>query len=446
MNHLSAHKNDSFFFKPKVQAKFSVNQPNDICEQEADAVADKVIRMTDNENKKQPFFNPKISSVQRKCAACGIEEKLQTKTKDDTGANMEEPSIVQDVINSEGQQLDNDTMSFMESRFGQDFSGVRVHADAKAKESARAMNALAYTVGYDIVFGAGQYVPETTEGRRLVSHELTHVMQQTTSSKQKRSSDFALSSIGNNVLQRKPDKATQAEARQEKKLEELAQDPGKAHQAWKKLSQMEQIALTVRMRQRYGGQFEQRFLEQVKKGKPKIEYHYYKPGTGPKTDDLIASGYRFAGMLQTGNAGFEVEVWVHPSGMRIHRDVSTYKFGADETEKKKDEAPITQEPVDELTKLRKKFEDLKRRIWRAMAVFEANVERLESNPNHPDRVQIEADIRTSGNAVRNMITELSDLATAADSVDESIADKISSEWGDAMEQYSDISTRYHAIQ
>jgi Putative regulator of cell autolysis len=66
----------------------------------------------------------------------------------------------------------------MESRFGYDFSGVRIHTDAKAAESARAIDALAYTVGRDVVFGTGQHTPETGAGRLLLAHELTHVVQQ----------------------------------------------------------------------------------------------------------------------------------------------------------------------------------------------------------------------------------------------------------------------------
>jgi hypothetical protein len=66
----------------------------------------------------------------------------------------------------------------MESRFGHDFGTVCVHTDAKAAASARAVNAIAYTVGRDIVFGAGQYAPESPTGRRLLAHELTHVVQQ----------------------------------------------------------------------------------------------------------------------------------------------------------------------------------------------------------------------------------------------------------------------------
>ena len=88
------------------------------------------------------------------------------------------PPIVDEVLRSSGRPLDPATRAYMEPRFGHDFSRVRVHSDAKAAESARAVNALAYTVGRDVVFGAGQYAPGTAAGRRLVAHELTHVVQQ----------------------------------------------------------------------------------------------------------------------------------------------------------------------------------------------------------------------------------------------------------------------------
>ena len=88
------------------------------------------------------------------------------------------PSIVHDVLRSPGQSLDSGTRAFIEPRFNHDFSGVRVHTDARAAESARSVNALAYTVGHDVVFGAGKYAPTTTAGKRLLAHELTHVVQQ----------------------------------------------------------------------------------------------------------------------------------------------------------------------------------------------------------------------------------------------------------------------------
>lgn len=88
------------------------------------------------------------------------------------------PAIVGEVLQSRGAPLANDTRAFMESGFGHDFSKVRVHTDARADASARAVNALAYTVGHDIGFRTGHYDPATTRGRRLLAHELTHVVQQ----------------------------------------------------------------------------------------------------------------------------------------------------------------------------------------------------------------------------------------------------------------------------
>jgi hypothetical protein len=92
------------------------------------------------------------------------------------------PPIVHDVLRSPGQPLDAETRSFMEPRFGHDFSNVRVHTDGKASESARAVNALAYTVGRNVVFGTNRYALGTSEGRRLLAHEMTHVLQQQGSS------------------------------------------------------------------------------------------------------------------------------------------------------------------------------------------------------------------------------------------------------------------------
>ncbi len=90
----------------------------------------------------------------------------------------EAPPVVQEVLSSHGQPLDSATRDFMEPRFGHDFSKVRVHTDERAVESAQAVDALAYTVGQDMVFSSGQYAPETGAGQQLLAHELTHVVQQ----------------------------------------------------------------------------------------------------------------------------------------------------------------------------------------------------------------------------------------------------------------------------
>jgi predicted metallopeptidase len=88
------------------------------------------------------------------------------------------PPIIDDVLRSPGQPLDAATRTLMEPHFGHNFSQVRVHTDARAAESARALNALAYTVGRNVVFGAGQYAPGRSAGQELLAHELTHIVQQ----------------------------------------------------------------------------------------------------------------------------------------------------------------------------------------------------------------------------------------------------------------------------
>jgi len=158
---------------PKLQAKLKIGQPGDQYEQEADCVAETVMRMPEPQ-------------VQRKgCSAPGCKEEdedkklVQTKPAGggESRAYVDRP-LIQSVLSSPGQPLDAATRSFMEPRFGQDFSGVRVHLGGEAAESARAVNARAYTVGRDVVFGEGQYAPGTDGGKRLVAHELVHVGQQ----------------------------------------------------------------------------------------------------------------------------------------------------------------------------------------------------------------------------------------------------------------------------
>src|SRR2546425_13172565 len=112
------------------------------------------------------------------CEECR-KKKLQRAALQPSSFNTQSsdvPPIVHEVLRSPGQPLDPATRAFMEPRFGHDFSQVRVHTDARATESARAIDALAFTVERDVVFGAGQYAPNSNRGRRLMAHELTHVV------------------------------------------------------------------------------------------------------------------------------------------------------------------------------------------------------------------------------------------------------------------------------
>jgi hypothetical protein len=120
-------------------------------------------------------------NVQRKCTECEEKEAedpaLQRSATDST-PTASAPSSVHDVLRSPGQPLDASTRAFMEPRFGHDFSDVRIHTDKKAADSARSVNARAYTVGRDVVFGDAGYAPGSSEGRKLLAHELTHTIQQ----------------------------------------------------------------------------------------------------------------------------------------------------------------------------------------------------------------------------------------------------------------------------
>ena len=107
------------------------------------------------------------------------EELLQTKSRQDATPEVSNDLESQiNAIKGGGRPLAESERAFFEPRFGADFNQVKVHTDVWAAESARAVNAQAYTLGQDVVFGIGQYEPKTSEGRRLMAHELTHVVQQ----------------------------------------------------------------------------------------------------------------------------------------------------------------------------------------------------------------------------------------------------------------------------
>jgi hypothetical protein len=112
------------------------------------------------------------------CEGRRQKEFVQRQTGNDSARGSQAPPSVHEVLRSSGEPLDSPTRAFFEPRFGHDFSRVRVHADAEAATSAAAVNALAYTVGEHVVFRAGRYDPASMEGRRLLAHELTHVLQQ----------------------------------------------------------------------------------------------------------------------------------------------------------------------------------------------------------------------------------------------------------------------------
>lgn len=166
-----------------------IGEPNDAYEQEADRVANEV--MADGAVRRH-WSLPGPSggtSLQRKCS-CGQsggecedckqekeEKTLQRKAVGPAKSSVA-PPVVREVLISPGQPLDQATCDFFEPRLGHNLSRVRIHTDARAAQSAQSVNAAAYSVGGDMVFADRMFVPHTTEGRRLLAHELTHVLQQ----------------------------------------------------------------------------------------------------------------------------------------------------------------------------------------------------------------------------------------------------------------------------
>lgn len=147
-------------------------------EREADRVADRVLRMSAPSD----IGDRGASTVNeaRPGPSGHAEGMLQREFAPASGQQLTAaPRSVNDTLRTPGRPLDTATRAFMEPRFGRDFSRVQVHTDAKAAESARAVNATAYTVGPDVVFAAGAFQPHIDSGRRLLAHELTHVVQQT---------------------------------------------------------------------------------------------------------------------------------------------------------------------------------------------------------------------------------------------------------------------------
>lgn len=141
-------------------------------------------------------------AVQRPLGQPQLSKSANAERGDDLDASADAVAIVPEVLRSSGQPLDPATRTFMESRFGHDFSRVRVHTDAAAAASAQTVGASAYTVGRHLAFDQGFYAPHTPQGRRLLAHELAHVVQQDSAS--------ALTAGGLRISQ--PDDAAETEA------------------------------------------------------------------------------------------------------------------------------------------------------------------------------------------------------------------------------------------
>jgi hypothetical protein len=159
-----------------IQASLAIGSPDDPAEREADQVAERIME--------SPGASPghslacACSSLGATCESCqkaGVQIQRQSSA---SSAASHVPASVAKVLHSPGRPLDGASRAFFEPRFGERFDRVRVHTEGDAAESALSIHANAYAAGEHLVFGAGQYAPDTEQGKRLLAHELTHVVQQ----------------------------------------------------------------------------------------------------------------------------------------------------------------------------------------------------------------------------------------------------------------------------
>jgi hypothetical protein len=152
----------------QLKPKLKISSPHDAPEREADHLAGEVMRAPDG---------PSQTGLKRFRGSAALNPS-RTSSASVESANTDLSSLVAQGTSSGGHPLDESTRAFMERHFAHDFSDVRTHTDSAAAESAQALGARAYTIGNDIVFGADKYRPQTGPGKRLMAHELAHVVQQ----------------------------------------------------------------------------------------------------------------------------------------------------------------------------------------------------------------------------------------------------------------------------
>ena len=230
--------------------------------------------------------------VNQKFGQMPLKQNAQTSAESEYSVGKRTP---EEVVRSQGQLLDPATRFFFEQQFGQDFSRVRVHIDAMASESAQAVNALAYTVKNDIVFDNGQYAPETSRGRKLLAHELVHVLQQ-------RKTNF-----NSPVLYRSPGEGGEAFSREQ--LQIFANDPSQALVRWPQLDSAERGQLLGLMVSRHGAGFVESFERVADSMRGPVTARNYSDYRTVDRRRLESRGWNRIGVTGQG-----FDFWVHPSG------------------------------------------------------------------------------------------------------------------------------------
>ncbi|MCW3058999.1 MAG: hypothetical protein JWQ02_820 [Capsulimonas sp.] len=261
----------------RPQAKMTVSQPGDVHEEEADQVADHVMRMGATDVALREEL-PEEEELHRSSMDSVSSPLVQRMGENDDGS-ADVSDIVDRGLAGGGAPLDAETRGFMEPRFGHDFSGVRIHSDAQASRSAEEVSARAYTVGSDIAFRSGEYSPGGSDGKRLLAHELTHVVQQGATSGPSLSRAPQTTASSRSVVQRDPTTPTTA-------TPSAAPAPTDAKAVVPKASVSETVQAIV---VQYQAMFDKQ-MEAVKQ----LEADFGKVDDSSMTDMAIQAGVQFA--------------------------------------------------------------------------------------------------------------------------------------------------------
>ncbi len=171
--------------RPVIQTSLKIGRPGDKYEQEADAVAEKVMMMSESETMQMQPVEEEEEVMQPKLRLQPVEQRqLRMQPGSGNEEKIASPEIVQKLnsTSGKGQSLPAGTNQFMGNAFGADFSGVKIHTDSNAVKMNQEFGARAFTHGSDIYFNEGEFKPESNKGKKLLAHELTHVVQQNTES------------------------------------------------------------------------------------------------------------------------------------------------------------------------------------------------------------------------------------------------------------------------
>lgn len=301
---LFIQKKENIKPSPFIQAKFIVGKSNDIYEQQANTAATNVMLS------KKANTTP-ITSI-------ATNNNIQTKSNSQQNGSVSS-SFASSLNNSKGKgtSLSQDTNNNMSKAFNTNFNSVKVHTDNSAVNMNNDLKSRAFTNGNNIYFNSGEYAPNSPKGKRLLAHELTHVIQQKGGTK--------------NMIQKQEDEDIPV-SQSVIDLAPLSRVPRLAHQRWERLDASQRTIVFYGMVDLYGIEFAGRFWQLANAGTHNYTVSYMNRTAQRRSmqfrdETILGQGYILAGITQDTDAFDRVlsrqfEVWLHPDGRMIYVVIS----------------------------------------------------------------------------------------------------------------------------